>query len=93
MSARETPGASAAERVRFAFRQLATREPTAEELKLLVGLYEEQRVLFSREPAEAAKLLKIGEYQSDPALPPVELAAATVLAHTILNLDVTIWKR
>ena len=86
-------GASTAGRVRFAFRHLAAREPAPAELKLLERLFEEQRALFSREPGEAAKLLKTGERKADPALPPADLAAATVLAQTILNLDATIWKR
>jgi hypothetical protein len=86
-------GAGAAERVRFAFRQLASRAPTTEETRLLVALYEQQRWLFRRNPGEAVKLIKIGERKPESTLPPEELAAATVLAQTILNLDATIWKR
>jgi hypothetical protein len=82
-----------AQRVRFAFRQLATREPTANELKLLTTLYAGQRELFGKNPEEAAKLLKIGEAKPDPTLPPAELAAATAVVQTIMNLDATIWKR
>jgi len=82
-----------AQRVRFAFRQLATREPSANELKLLTGLYASQRDLFARSPDEAAKLLKLGETKPDPSLSPTELAAATVVVQTIMNLDATIWKR
>jgi hypothetical protein len=86
-------GASPESRVRFAFRRLASREPEPEETRLLLRLYEEQRVLFGREPGEAAKLLKVGERKPDPALPPAEVAAATVLAQAVLNLDATLWKR
>jgi hypothetical protein len=86
-------GPTAAERVRFAFRRLATREPTSDEMKLLVALYEQQRWLFRREPDQAARLIVIGDSKPDPALPPGELAAATVLAQAVLNLDATIWER
>lgn len=86
-------GASTAEHVRFAFRQLAGREPAPQELKLLEALYDDQRAQFARDPVGAARLLKIGERKPDPALPPADVAAATVLAQTILNLDATIWKR
>jgi hypothetical protein len=86
-------GAGAAERVRFAFRQLAGRAPSAEEARLLVALYEQQRWLFRKEPEAAVKLIRIGERTPDPALPPGEIAAATVLAQAILNLDASIWKR
>jgi hypothetical protein len=86
-------GATADQRVRFVFQRLATREPTNAELKLLMALYEQQRWLFRKDPDEAAKLIRIGQRQPDPALPPAEIAAATVLAQTILNLDATIWQR
>jgi len=85
-------GAPAA-RARFIFRQLASRAPAPEELALLARLYEQQRVLFARDPDAAAKLLRIGEQPPDPTLPPVDVAAATVVAQTVLNLDATLWKR
>ncbi len=86
-------GSTSAERARFAFRLLATREPTSAELKLLVALYDDQRAQFAQEPESAAKLIKVGESKPDPTLSAVDLAAATVLAQAILNLDATIWKR
>jgi hypothetical protein len=86
-------GPQDADRVRFLFRRLATREPTAAESKLLSALYEQQRWLFRQEPKEAARLIRIGDRKPDPALPPAEVAATTILAQTILNLDATIWKR
>jgi hypothetical protein len=86
-------GAAPADRIRYAFRRLATRDPDAGEMKLLLAMYERQRALFAAEPAGAEKLLKIGECKPDPALPPAEVAAATLLTQTIMNLDATIWKR
>ena len=47
----------------------------------------------TRLPDEAAKLIRIGDRKTDPALPPAEIAAATILAQTVLNLDATVWKR
>jgi hypothetical protein len=86
-------GVTPAARARFIFRQLAGRAPVTAELALLARLYEQQRALFARDPDAAAKLLRIGEQPPDPALPPVEVAAATVVAQTVLNLDATLWKR
>jgi hypothetical protein len=86
-------GATGAARVRFTFRQLATREPTAAEVRLLLALYDQQRLLFGKQPDLAAKLIRIGARPPDSTLPPAELAAATLLAQTILNLDATIWER
>jgi len=86
-------GPTASDRARYAFRLLATRAPTPAELKLLVALYEDQRAAFSREPDAAAKLIKNRGEQTGRSLPPTELAPATILAQTILNLDATIWER
>jgi hypothetical protein len=86
-------GDTAAAHVRFVFRQLATREPTPAESKLLVALYEQQRWLYRKQPEQAALLIRIGDSKPDPDLPPAEVAAATVLTQAILNLDATVWKR
>jgi hypothetical protein len=86
-------GAGSKERVRFTFRLLAGRVPSTEETRLLVALYEQQRWLFRRDLDGAAKLTRFGDRKPDPSLPPAELAAATVLAQAILNLDATIWTR
>ena len=85
--------ADPAARVRLAFRSLATREPTATEQRLLTGLYTSQLQSFRGDTTAAAKLLAVGDRKPDPALPPAEVAAATVVAQTILNMDATIWKR
>ena len=79
--------------MRFVFRLLTAREPTPTESNLLLTLYAEQRALFEKEPEMAAKLIAIGERKPDPALSPTELATATILAQTVLNLDAAIWKR
>ena len=44
-------------------------------------------------PDEAAKLLQVGEAEVDVSLPPVQLAAATVVASTLLNHDEAIMRR
>ena len=62
-------------------------------MKLLLGLYEQQRTNFTKDPAGAAKLIKIGERKPDASLPPVELAAMTEVAQAILSADATVWKR
>jgi hypothetical protein len=86
-------GPNLAARTRFLFRLLAAREPTPTETQLLSDLYTEQRAEFERDPQGAAKLIHIGDSKPDSALPPADLAAATILAQTVLNLDATIWER
>ena len=81
-----------ADRIELAFVHLAGRAPDAQELEILLALYGEQRALFSEEPERARKLIEVG-VSKPGAHDPVELAAATVVAQAILNLDATIWKR
>ena len=78
---------SARDRVAWAFRAVVSRPPTGSELKLLLddlAFYEKD---FQEHPAEAAKLLKVGEKPADAKLPPAQLAAFALVANTILNLD------
>ena len=78
---------SASDRVARAFRTVVSRPPTASELKRLLddlAFYEKD---FQEHPAEAAKLLKVGEKPASAKLPPAQLAAYALVANTILNLD------
>jgi hypothetical protein len=86
-------GSTPADRVRYAFRLLATRPPTPAELRLLLPFYADQQAAYAAEPDAARRLIAIGDSRPDPALAPADLAAATTLAQAILNLDATIWKR
>ena len=86
-------GQTPSERARWTFRLLATREPSARETTLLSALYSDQLAQFRQDAAAAEKLVHIGASKPDASLPPAELAAATVLAQAVLNLDATIWER
>jgi hypothetical protein len=86
-------GDTPAERLTFAFRLAATRRPTEPELHLLEKLYTGQVELFRQEPANARKYLQTGDRPPAADLDPVELAAATVTANAILNLDAAIMTR
>ena len=87
------PAIADTDKVKFLFLRLASREPTPSELVLLTQLVVDQRAQFAKDPSSALKFVSIGETKVDPKLDPVELAATTVLAQTILNLDATVWKR
>jgi len=86
-------GATLKERLVFAFRLGATRRPTERELQLLKQLYKGQRDLFRKSPERAQKYLRIGERPPALGLDPVDLAAATVTANAILNLDAAVMIR
>jgi hypothetical protein len=85
------PGA--ANRAQYAFRLITDRTPTGRETKILTQLLEEQTNIFARDPAAIKKLLADGETASDPALPPADLAAGTVLAEAIFNHDEAVMRR
>jgi len=86
-------GAMPDDRLVFAFLECASRRPTQSELALLNKLYKDQRARFAKDPASAQKYLHIGELATSKEFDPVELAAATVVANTILNLDAAIMTR
>ena len=86
-------GATLDDRIKFTFRLLTSRQPTARELRVLRSLYEEQLTSFRAHPSDAEALLKVGRAPSDPALDRAELAASAALAGAILNFDEAVQKR
>ncbi len=86
-------GATDEIRVTWLFRTICSRPPTEKETRILVQLLQEQRELFKADPASATKLLTVGETKNDAQLDVVELAAGTVLAEAILNLDEAVMRR
>ena len=88
-----TEAESTANRIRLGFQLCLGREPDAEELRLLTGLVESQRSEFAAQAAEAkavvAKAKLLGQ-ATQPAGGDTELAAWTMAARVLLNLDETI---
>ena len=86
-------GADLDGQIAWVFRLVTDRQPSAKECGVLHRLYAEQHTLFENDPNSAKKLIAFGEAKSDPALPPADLAASTVLAKTLLNFDEAIMRR
>ncbi len=86
-------GATDDTRVQWLFRMICGRPPTDKEAVILIQLLNEQRELFSANKAEAVKLLAFGETKNDPQLDVIDLAAGTVLAEAIFNLDEAVMRR
>ena len=80
------------DRVTLAYRLAMSRAPKAEEIKVLLKLYEEQLKAYRANDQAATKLLGVGESGRNESLNPAELAAWTVVASTVLNLDETVTK-
>ncbi len=81
-----------ADRIRFAYEAALARPPSPAESRLLQDLATEQAVKFRAAPGLARELLQVGETSADDSVPAPELAAWTVVASSILNLDEMISK-
>jgi hypothetical protein len=79
-------------RLVLAFRLCTSRRPTQRELGVLRRLLDEQRSAYRADASAADALLAVGESPRDATLDPAELAAWTMLASAILNLDETVTK-
>jgi hypothetical protein len=77
-------------RIRWAFGQVLSREPRADEAKVLTALYARHRAEYDADKAAAEKLLAVGDHPAPKDVDPAELAAWTSVARTILNLGETI---
>lgn len=75
------------------FRRVLSRQPGNDELESLNGLLHRQRDRFGASPETTSALLHVGDSKVADGLDPTELAAWTVVAHTILNLDEALTRR
>jgi hypothetical protein len=85
-------GHSDQERIHFAFQLATSRKPEPRELDSLLAGLERRKLSFRADPESAKKLLSVGERKPRVDLDPVELAAHTITASVILNLDETVTK-
>lgn len=82
-----------AEKLRGLWRRVLVRDASQEELVLLEGLLARQRERFANAPSAARQLLAVGEAKHDGKLDVQELAAWTVVAQAVLNLDEAMTRR
>ena len=80
------------EQLDYGFRLVTARHPTKQEVALLKRVLEKNKAKYDSNPEMAKKLLGVGESGSDKTLKPTELAAQTMFASLLLNLDETINK-
>jgi mono/diheme cytochrome c family protein len=83
-------GADVEARLRWAYRQTLSREPTSAELAVLVGLFEKHRSQYSADRAAARQLTSTGEAATSDSVDRSELAAWTSVVRVLLNLHETI---
>ncbi len=83
-------GADTKARLTWAWRQVLSRAPRADELKTMQALLDKQLAEYRADPAAAQALLKIGLTPAPQTTDQSELAAWTNLARVLLNLHETI---
>ncbi len=85
-------GSSPQERAGYAFRLVNIRSPAADERDVIVKVYAAQLAEYQASPDAALKLLAVGQSKRNEALDPAELAAWTMTANLLLNLDEAVTK-
>jgi hypothetical protein len=80
-------GTADSQRVTFGFRLTTGRQPTDDEVAILTDGLKSDRDRFKREPDAAKSLLGFGETAPASDLEPADLAAYTLTANVLLNLD------
>ncbi len=88
---RVSPGEDALT-INAAFQRVTSRPPRDDERAVILAALADHRAEFDRDPAAAARLLASGTTPTDPALPPQEVAAWTMVANLLFNLAETINK-
>jgi hypothetical protein len=86
-SALQHGGQCDAERIDFVARRLLARSFRPEEVAVVEASLARLSTFYHSHPDHAAQLLTVGESKVDPSLEPVSLAAWTMLANELMNLD------
>jgi len=71
---------------------LLARPMTNDELDIVKLTFARAKEEFTTSPESAQKLITVGESEPDPSLPAAELAAWSLVANQILNMDETLNK-
>ena len=85
-------GRTPKQRLAFAYRTLLSREPTPQEELILDAGIKRNLSHYQENKKAVADLLADGDSKPDPHIAPAELAAYTITASALLNLDETLTK-
>jgi len=85
-------GSSAADKIDFAFELCTARPPTRFEKSRLLKFLETQTASFKSDAGGAEKLIATGSAPRLKDVDPIQLAAWTMTANVLLNLDETLTK-
>ncbi|MBI1176614.1 DUF1553 domain-containing protein [bacterium] len=85
-------GETDAQRAARMYKLATCRDASPEEVKELVTSYQDEWKHYQKSPEKAGELLAVGSYPVDKSIDPMQLAAWTVTANMVLNLDEVIMK-
>jgi mono/diheme cytochrome c family protein len=85
-------GTKPEERIAYVFRAATGRKPDAMETAVILETLNGHRARYTKDVEAAKNLIAIGETKADAKLDPSELAAWTMVANLVLNLDEVINK-
>jgi hypothetical protein len=91
-SVSEAVAVTPADRLSLAFRLGTARQPSADELAILVESFQSHLARYQADKPAAEQLLAIGEAKRNESLDVAELAATTLVCNLILNLDEVVTK-
>jgi len=80
-------GDSASDRLVWAWRVLSAREPSQKEINVVIKALSAFGTRYRADEAAAKQLIAFGESKADPELAAAELAAYTMAANILMNLD------
>ena len=83
-------GSAAPDRLEFAYRTVLSRRPSPQELEIVTRALSMHQARYQADPSAAQQVISFGESKPDPKLPTTDLAAYTLTANLLLNLDETI---
>jgi hypothetical protein len=83
-------GAEDAARIGWLFKTVLARSPSADEAKIVADSVAGHRARYEADPEAAKQAIAHGESQPPADLAPTELAAWTLVANMMLNLDETL---
>ena len=85
-------GGQKQERIGWAWQVVSARLPTVTEMKIAEAVLDAHLKRYRADVEAAKKLIAYGESEPDSSLDPSELAAYTMLANLLLNLDEVVTK-
>lgn len=88
----EEGGPTVEGRLTIGFQRVLGRKPNPSELKLMAENVKKRIEKFRKDPEGAKKLISTGDAPLNPKLDPIVVAAYTISASTMLNLDEAITK-